>query len=287
MLSPGVHTIPLDAYLAEPALSSSMARDLLTLTPKACRWKWDNPQRETAQMDLGKLAHQWLLEGDAELAGWAVLPEDHDGRTKAGKDRIAGIEADGLKPLKWEQHETVKAMVAAARSHPLVIALLEDCEPERTLIWVDPETGVRCKARLDGLPRTKRYFPELKTTSRGLDDESLERTIETYRYGQQLRWYEEGVEALKLFDQPQGVHIFQETPGPYDLRLVELKANLRARSRVENAEARHRYAACLAAGEWPGWAPEVTSIGMPAWAEKRWTERDLADWQAPILTAAE
>ena len=292
-IKPGVYyDMPFSDYLAMPALSSSMLRDLGAMTPRKARWKWDHPEPPTDALDFGRAAHQWLLEGDQWLKGWSILPEDHDGRRKEGKDRMAEIAEAGLRPLKWEAHQSIKAMVEEARRHPLVKGLLYQARPEVTLVWEDRATGVLKKARPDALA-DRPAFPDFKTTATGMDDDSLRRTIEKYRYYQQAAHYEEGIAALGLQASPVMALVFQDKDAPHEIRVITLDdASYRANARDVNRRRTRRYVECLRSGEWPSWPAEITTIEMSPWEERKIAaESDddyeaARDWQAPLEETA-
>ncbi len=73
----------------------------------------------------------------------------------------------------------------SVRSHTLARGLLANIDPEVSIFWEDDSTGLMCKARLDGMPKQGRVLVDLKTTSQGLSDDQIDRSIANYRYDMQ------------------------------------------------------------------------------------------------------
>ncbi len=289
-IAPGVYPhMSNEEYQAAPGLRSGMLRDLACMTAKEARHKWDNPEERSDAFNVGEAAHRAILEGDLEFSGFYLLPKGHKGSNKAGMARIDEAKALGKTPLKWEQHQAVKAMAAAILENTLARRMLENIQPEVSLFWIDRETGLLCKARFDGMPRSFRFILDLKTTRRSLSDEDIDREILEYRYDLQGDWYERGARALGMFDNAQFLPLFQQKKPPFDCRAKLIRPSTRAFARVHNDHWKQVYADCLARDEWPGWPEEITEAGAPGWAEKRWEDEDLRlpDWQAPLAQAAE
>src|SRR5690242_20841585 len=113
MVNTGVHTLPAEQYHADdiadrPSLSASIAHLLVNQTP----WHaWAahpklNPHYERVErdiFDLGNVAHQLILEGDAERV--AVI-DCSDWRTKDAREQRDEARAEGKVPLlrkDWER----------------------------------------------------------------------------------------------------------------------------------------------------------------------------------------
>lgn len=204
LLVDGVYLdLPLHEYLADPALSGSAFKVLLT-DPPAWRWeRADNPlweRGETRFQARGTACHAAILEGLAAYeARFGVKPDrrdypealdttddlkawlrERDGKTSGVKaDLIARVlEIDPGAPI-WSEIEEraiagraplanaddvyVRLLEAFVRRDPDFAPLVADGLAEVTVIWTD-ETGQRLKARLDYLNAAS--VTDLKTFGR-------------------------------------------------------------------------------------------------------------------------
>jgi hypothetical protein len=292
-LAPGVYQMPAATYHARPELSSSGARRLLETCPAKFLFERNNPPEPTNALDVGSAAHEWLLEGETWPQRHGVLPEDHNGSTKIGKERVAAIEADGKRPLKWGEFETIKAMVKALREHPFAHAAFANGKSEQSLFWHDDDSGVGCRCRLDFLPDRGTIFGEYKTT-RSAHPTYLQKAIAEFGYHQQVEWNLWGIRQLKICRNPSMVLVFQEKEPPYLVTCVVPHADAIAWAEVQNRKARHIFAECSATGIWPGYVDDVTTLNLPPWSLAQLIDKNekglfkiAMDMQAPINTAAE
>lgn len=280
--SAGVYDIPAEAYHADPvpggSLSATGARRIL---PPSCpaRYRWwadhhhESPKRE---YDLGHAAHTLVLGAGPQL----VVVDAEDWRTKAARQARDAARDAGQVPLLAADHDTVQAMAAALRGHPVARALLdpERMWPEQTLIWQDHPTGVWRRARLDTLPRpntgmeSRMILADYKTTGKSADPDSIERAVYDHGYHLQAAWYLTGVEALGLAETAAYLLIVQEREPPYLVTVAELATDA---LRIGGQLARRAigtYAECTASGRWPGYCDDVAYVSLPAWALRQHQE---------------
>jgi hypothetical protein len=294
---PGVYSMPAADYHADacptPSLSSSGARKLLSTCPARFWYDRNNPPEPSEALDIGSAAHEWLLEGETWPLRHGVLPEDHNARTKAGKEAEEAIVAAGKRPLKWGAFEQIKAMVEALKAHPFAHAAFRNGKPEQSLFWQDEETGIWCRARPDWLPTKGTIITDYKTT-RSANPDHLSKAITDYGYHQQAEWYMAGARALGLIKDPGFVFVFQEKEPPYLVTVAEAEPEDIYEASILNRRARHLFARCLRENRWPGYADDVIAIGQRPWARKQFQERKdaglyevAAAMQAPLSTAAE
>lgn len=272
---PGVYDMPLIDYIRDPvpggSLTSSGARRIL---PPGCpalfRYEQDHGRPEKTAFDLGHAAHRHVLGVGPEL----VRIEADDWRTKTAKEQRDRAYAAGAVPLLVEDHQRVTAMAAAVREHPIASRLFAAGEPEKSLVWVDQQTSVWRRARLDWLPSVsdgRMIVPEYKTC-RSADLDTVQRSIASYGYHCQEAWYLDGLSALHLAEDPAFVFVFQETTAPYVVTVVELDVIALKVGRHLNRRAIELYQRCMELDQWPGYSDEVELITLPAWVENRYLE---------------
>ncbi|MDQ1625767.1 MAG: hypothetical protein QOJ49_1265, partial [Actinomycetota bacterium] len=167
---PGVYELTDEEYfgpaLAGTTLSSTGARELLKPGgPARFRHQLDNGTLEVRrEFDLGHAVHTFVL-------GSGPLPVYIDAEkwlTKAVKEEVAAVRANGDIPLRPSDYEAAESMSVAVHRHPLAAKLLAVGQPERTLIWRDQATGVLCRAKADWLRPDG--IVDLKTTESAAPD---------------------------------------------------------------------------------------------------------------------
>ncbi|MFI1195489.1 PD-(D/E)XK nuclease-like domain-containing protein [Micromonospora sp. NPDC020750] len=274
---PGVYTdVPNGTYHADPvavgSLSSTGARKLLSPSCPALYRHWrDNPQPPKWEFDLGHAAHTLVLG-----AGPGIVEVKHDSwRTNAAKDKAATARAEGKVPLLSDDYATVHAMAAALREHPTAANLLrpEGGQPELSLFWIDPETGIWCRGRTDWLDVSRPgrlIVPDYKTCASAAPDD-LQKAIANHGYHQQADWYLGGLRALGLANEDaQFVFIFQERRPPYLVTVAQPDPFAMKIAAHLNREARHLYRECVQSGRWPGYTDDVALISLPGWVERQY-----------------
>jgi hypothetical protein len=272
---PGIYDgIPDHVYHGDPvpggSLSSTGARRLLPPScPALYRWERDNPAGPKPHFDLGHAAHRLVLGTGPDL----VRIDADEWRTKAVKEEVAAVRDRGGVPLKPADHDTVHAMAAAIRRHRLAATLLDPTtgQAEQTAAWVDPDTGIWCRARYDWLRTNAGPRPlivDYKTTT-SADPEAIRRTVAQYGYHQQHAHYLDGAIELGVPD-VDFLFVFQAKTPPYLVTVVSLDDHAVDIGRQLNRRAAAIYADCTTTGHWPGHAPntEMAVISLPTYATR-------------------
>lgn len=263
---PGVYPgVPFDDYLAWRNVSKHQL-DSLARSPAHYRAALEQPRKRTPAMAFGAAVHAAVLEPD-QFARWYASALDLDKRTKAGRAAHEAAAAEGVTLLKAEEWDAIQAMRDAIRAHPFASILLapEDGEAEVSIAWVDEETGVPCRARPDFLNHAHNVIVDLKTTQ----DASMgvfARACANFTYNIQAAFYLRGLAVVK---QPHDKFIFVvvETEPPYGIACYELSDEDVRVGQVRYRHALAIYQQCLESNTWPGYAPEVRVIELPAWSK--------------------
>lgn len=260
----GLLDVPEADYHADTAsLSSSGARRLIRVTPAHFRHEQDHPEDPTDAMVFGSAWHSLVLRD-----GPAVVEIEADSwRTNAAKDAAKDARAAGGIPLLTKQFQRVSAMAARVREHELAGPLLASAEHvEASGWWVDEATGVTCRVRFDAVCRVagRLVVVDIKTLGR---IGQWARAVDEHGYDQQQEWYCEALVRLGLTDEwPDFLFVVQETEAPHLVSVQRLDGEWGARGYARNQRAREVFAQCTAAGDWPGYPPEIHSTPMPRWA---------------------
>lgn len=230
---------------------------------------------ETPAQTIGRAVHAAVLEPDRFKVDYCAFPADLKRTTTEGKDVWAGMaEAYGEgNVLKHADYLTCLLLQKAVRKCTSAHGLLTgagDCE--LSLVWIDPATGVKCKARWD------RYSPQiaggaivdLKTTG-DASIRSFERDIFKYGYHRKAAFYLRGAKVLETPVGHFGLIAAEKSP-PYGVQCYRLfEGATTAGDEVIEALLK-KYAKCEESGEYPGYPDEVRDITIPDYA---WIQNDL------------
>jgi hypothetical protein len=292
-LAEGIHDIPADEYHADPcpapSLSNSLAQILLNHSPMHAYVSHPrlNPRqepRDSSRFDLGSAAHAVLLEG-----GWDMVEEVHadDWRKKAAQEARDSIRAEGRLPVLSSTYRALQQMVPVAQmyisSNPDLEGLDTDGRPETTLIWREGPTWFRCRPDLrsqDGV-----VIMDYKTTTSAAPH-AFERQIERMGYDVQGAFYLRGNRALGAPDDCRFIFLAQEISPPYACQAIGLAPSYVAMGDMKVQRAIQTWRACMASGKWPAYMTRTVWAEVPDWAEKRFAERGLEQYDEELAGQA-
>jgi len=308
---PGVYEdVPAEVYHSWPYASNSRLGKLVPpSTPRKLREYLDEPAKGTKAMREGRILHAAVLEPDvykrdyvrssqciAQTGKGGQCKNDGAWPLKGGKGSVCtthlekaardgmpyDIDTD-LVIVSDTDHAMVHAVRESIAQHPRAGAFLrsENAITELSIVWDDPHTGVRCKARWDWYDRfmVGGTIMDLK----GARDAS----VEGFRkdgfwngYHRQGTLYLMGARELDL-----PVHHFAllaaEKVAPFDLtihRITEtLIGYLPRRGEEPTNCARQMHALlrlwdkCQRTGEYPGYSEDVQDFELREW---QWSTMD-------------
>ena len=263
-----------EAYHSDPhSLSHSGAKTILK-APALFRHGQLHPVFKK-EFDFGHAAHAKVLGAGAEIRAIPddILASNGATSTKEAKSFIAKARADGAVPLKAVDVGRVDEMADKLSEHTLAMELLSDGRPEVSGYAEDPDTGITLRCRFDWLGRT--ILTDYKSAT-SADPQQFRRKAAEFGYHQQAPWY---LDLAAVLGHPAEAFAFivQAKEPPYLVTVVELVDRAVDRGRELNRRAIDTYAACLAAGTWPGYIPNTTyaSVDIPTWAYDDTHDHDL------------
>ncbi len=275
---PGVYpNLPAEVYHAQHEwLSWSRMKYLVPpLTPAHFKASLAAGEERKRHFDLGKVVHHLVL-GDGER--YEVVqalnkqkePYDATGyETVSAQRHRDAIYERGNVPILRHELEQAEKMAASVRAHPVADVLLSDGRPEVSLFWIDPETGVKCRARLDWLPRPvdgrRLIVPDVKSATSAAPSEFAKAAANFGYYGQATH-YRDGLIALGVDPDPAFLFVVVEKADPYLVSVNQFAEpdDLRlARSVVDHC--RRLYRECSEANHWPGYGTSIHDLSLPGW----------------------
>lgn len=282
---PGIYPdIPMETYLAWDAASNSQLTRILKSPAHLLAYRQE--QIDTAALKFGRASHTLLFEpekfreqfcSEPDITGPEFASYASPRSTKAYKQQVAVLEADGLTVLKTEQMEDMEGMRAAILDHPKASTVITATgQAELSVVWDDPETGVRCKSRFDW--HTPTYaggaIVDLKTTT-DASPWAFERAVFKFGYHRQGALYLRGARALDIPVAHFAI-VAAEKTSPYGVILYRLNEDAVSLGNTQLDFALVRYAECQRTGEYPGYTTDVVDVGVPPWADAQ-VERDLEE----------
>lgn len=240
------------------SLSSTGAKTILDC-PARYMWERENPVEKDV-FDRGTIAHKLILRSADDRIRVADTYEWKPWQT--WNPWKADHRTNGLIPIHRGDLLAASRMASAVRRHPVASAIFSEGKPELSMYWIDPETGVTCRGRIDWL--RPNAIVDLKTIYKA-DERTITRQCADHGYAQQADWYRRGYHALTGEWLPY-VHVFVENEQPHIVHVTQLDDDFLAYGKARNDEALQIFAQCESSDDWPAYNPtDITLIAAPAW----------------------
>ena len=285
---PGIYCdVPFDEYLSWNAISNS---SLHAAAKSMAHFNSQRAVEETPPMRLGKLCHAGKFEPLLIAQQYAVVPEtqfasevrkpdgsmyDSPRSSKAFKELVADFKERNLGKIfvSDSEFQTMIGVVRSLSLHERASEYLAD-RPETSyevsIVWVDEESGLTCKGRLDALQAERRIIGDLKTTR---DASRFEDTIARMSYHRQGAMYVNG-----MFELTGDVHEFTitavETIDPFTVRSAPLDEDALEAGAEEYQRLLGQIAECRITKKWPC-QKSPKKWHLPAWAERNSEDVEL------------
>lgn len=273
----------LEGFAQSASLSSSMACSIMEETEEEAflgnrRLNPDWKDRQSAEMDLGTIAHEIVLLGSNKV--YEVAPVDA-WRTNEAKAIKANIEGRGLIALNETtaprllgdvktMQERLHDYLGRHRDYP---GLMMKGKGEQSGFAFDGKIWNR--ARFDWLDDN---YPDLvvdyKTTGISFDNWEKNQLWGGGKYMQNPHY-------RKVFDLCTGqksrfIFVVQRTVAPFHVKIYEMDRSFQEEVEARYTEARKRFVNCLTTGQWRGLPPYTSHSYPPPWVTQKW-ELDLID----------
>lgn len=274
---PGIYPgVSEEIYFSIDALNASTIK-LLRRTPLHARYEMLTPRRDTPAQRQGTAVHCAVLE-PARFEEQYIPPliDEATGKPMYRRSKV--------QKAAWEQFyqdnkdKTVlepadfkyaSVMQEAAWANPVWRKILEgEGSNEVVIIWIDPATGLLCKARIDRLTSFEGWTvaADLKTT-KDADPFQFARDASRYGYHISASHYLGGLDVLAPGKRRHIILALEKEP-PIGTATYELEPISLEQGKDECRKLIQLYAECKAKSEWPGYPEDVTSLELPRYAIK-------------------
>jgi len=216
-------------------------------------------EEDTDYFILGRALHHLILSEPFFNKLFCERPDTVEGRkwdnggwgTTAWKRWVAERKAEGRSILSPEQIHKIRGMALRLGRNPEIGHGLLSGMVERSMFWIDRETGLWLKGRPDSIPRNLQ-FGDLKITGTSVRWFDMQKSIEQFGYYQQAALVAEGCQILTGETMQMFSYAFVEHKHPHCVDTVEIKDNDLKRGYEVNRVALRKIAHGLRTGEWPG-----------------------------------
>lgn len=264
-MNTGILSLPEAQYRAAEGISKS-ALDYIAppRTPAHYKAYIDGLLRveTTPAMRLGSMIHRAILEPETVAGAWVVKPEGMMFTTKEGKEWKA---AQTLPIITQDEADTIMGMRDSVHAHPAVKRVLANAKKEVCLFA--ESDGILRKARLDALPEGGNVIVDIKSCQ-SADADLMAKSVVSYRYDVQAAYYLDLCRLLGI-DKSEFLFVCVEKQPPYAVAVYALDADAiewgRKQYQRDMAAVKH----CMAADHWPSFTQEITTLSLPAWAQKQ------------------
>lgn len=275
---PGLYQMSDEAYQAdcckELSLRSSYIAKLLEkgktpahLAHEISRLNPNYERKEQRYFNIGKACHTLVLGRGSliePIAGYDYATNEKDGLKMSEKKALRDKAYDDHRiPLLIPEQKQVRAMAKAAERQ--IDELLEaDAIPlnpfdgaysEQVIVWRDPQTGVMCRAMLDGLAISEDFLGEYKTDAISAAPENFPWRARKLNYISRLAFYRRGLEALKMSYSPTIGIFVQESIEPYLMAYHRISDEMIMRADRDVTTAMKIWRKCRDTGKWDGYSP--------------------------------
>ena len=295
-----IPNMPMEEYLALPAVSASIIKRMVDECPKAAWFdSWINPHRlvrTSDEMDAGTIAHSILLEGgpgNVEVIDPNDHPAEKTGAIPAGwtnkSIRAArdAARAAGKIPVLSGDMARISAMVNAAREY---IECLKDTEPA---VWAafqpnggDSEVtitfehdGIPCRIRPDRLHALHTLIVDAKFTATSAEPNRWARTQLTG-----MGYYLSAAFYRLAFDVPPDyVFLVVQSEPPYLCSLVGIDPAGYELGHQKVLHGLGMWAQCVKRNQWPAYSTRVCYAEIPAYVHAEFEARMGIEYDYEVL----
>ncbi len=303
-LGVGVHVgIAEHVYRKHPGLNKSIMDHAWDRSMMHMFWEMNHPGEKTQAMTVGDGLHLLTLQGIAAYEA-AYRIADTCSSVTGGGDRcksqgsLLGIDnlwycktharkiptqsMDGIYSITSKDNVLIDQWHQALMREDLSRVFIKDAgDNEVMLVWIDEETQVLCKCKIDMIRAGWQALGDIKTTENAEMTE-FSKSIAEYGYDRQAAWYLDGAKACKI-----PINHFMIIPvekkEPFGVSVHPVSLDAIEQGRDCNRLLIREIARCFEVGVWPGYRDQLQPIAMPRYAVEQRKKKceSIAEWLNP------
>lgn len=283
-IQPGIyHGVPFDEYARWDAWNPSSIKILLGDSPRAMHHtKLHGGLPSTESMDLGRAEHCCVLEPVRANETYAVMPEFQNSpnnctakgdpsTSKATAWYQAACEAfaaqnPGKEIIGKADYDACMFMRDRVFAHPEAKRLLTDGigQPEVSICWLDPISGLKCKGRIDWLKMLSGVLVDLKTAANPQPWAFMSQAAKLM-YHVSIGAYDAGLRVLGHTMNEHHFIVVGNKPW-HDVVVYQMTDSSVRIGRTMWQSGLNRTAWCIKNDVWPGFSDEPIPFELPTWA---------------------
>lgn len=269
-----------DYHNDREAMSSGALRKILK-SPRSflSHWYGLDEEEDKDHFRVGRAAHLMLLEPQLFRKLYIIEPI-FEGFTKKGElttnpnahevkeaKRLWYEKLEkGALVLKQKELDDLVGMIDSVIEHPIASRMLRNGKPECSIKWVDPESGVLCRARPDYIVDDKTgalHLIDFKTT-KDIREGIFANDVLRMMYHVQLAFYHDGI-VQALGRQPTTITLIAvEKTAPFEAAVYPLDDEWFEQGQLFYKHALKLYAKCRETGIWPAYQKNAKVLRMPS-----------------------
>lgn len=260
---PGVYDISNDEYQSSPGISRT---GIMTLRKSALHYyhrylnQTTEAKEQTKALYFGSALHTYILENDKFDKEYFISEKNpYHGSSTAGKEFKADmlIRSRGKILIERDDVDIIKSMSSSLFSDSQVAGLLTGAKYERSIYWIDPDTGILCKCRPDIWHSN--MIGDLKTA---VDASPYEFQHDIYRYGYHIQaaMIQDAIRIVLNHEMLDFIYIVVEKTPPYAVAVYILDQESINKGREEYKYRLAQYKDCLETNNWPGYQTKQISL---------------------------
>ena len=202
-VSPGSYWADMDIveyHTRAPGVSSSRLKHIL-VSPAHYQIKLSRPMLETDALRIGRMLHTTVLEPHLLASEFAIWTQ---GRRQGQEWEIFKLLNQDRTIITNDQRECVEGMSEAMYQiddFPFEgwlhgVGHIPAAVKERSIFWIDEETGLECRARPDAMTLGESPLAGDVKSTRSADPDQFVRDIFNMRYDLQAAHYVAGIKAV-------------------------------------------------------------------------------------------
>ena len=179
----------------------------------------------------------------------------------------------GITPISKDEHLRAKTISTKIIQHPEASAWLDGAQVQVSIVWVDPETELVCKGRMDAYRDMERII-DLKITGNASPWAFSKKGYE-FGYHTQGAFYHDGLllSSGKTLEAGQVLpfsYIVAEDKQPHDVVTYNLAQESFEAGRASYREALDRFKSYVENDDFQGYSNVAEDFEIPAWALKKY-----------------